>query len=187
MGIQLRPQLRHNDKQQSARTFRRQPSALREGLKFGTEHFPTQTQWWTPDWLILSLQDRRLSRAMRRPADTSTPKGRNYSSYADAGDVKFVDVNGDGVINDADKVNVAQYSQAEVELQLQRRMQLLDLFACLAAHGAAVLQRQQILLREHERRLQLPDFHLDAWTSTNTATSLQSPSHLQRPQRQPQR
>ena len=124
---------------------------------------------------------------MRRPADTSTPKGRNYSLMPMLGDVKFVDVNGDGVINDADKVECGSgIPKLEVNLNFSVAWKGFDLSGVLgSAWGHKLYNGNKYFYESMNAGSNFLTSTLDAWNPDQHG-HIRAPRHLQRPQRQPQ-
>jgi len=75
-----------------------------EGLKYGTEHFPTQTKVGKPIGAFYLYKTDGIFQSNEEARNHKSKDGKELQPFADAGDIKFVDVNGDGIINDDDKV-----------------------------------------------------------------------------------
>lgn len=74
------------------------------GLKYGTEHFPTQTRVGDPIGAFYLYETDGLFQSDEEAANYVNAAGERMQPSAMAGDVKFKDSNGDGVIDDEDKV-----------------------------------------------------------------------------------
>lgn len=75
-----------------------------EGLKYGTEHFPTQTKVGRPIGAFYLYRTDGLFKTNEEAASYVNESGKKLQPYADAGDIRFVDVSGDGAIDEDDKV-----------------------------------------------------------------------------------
>lgn len=74
-----------------------------EGLKFGSEHFPTQTRVGKPIGAFYLYKTAGIFQSDKEARAYKNSKGEAYQPYADAGDIRFIDTNGDGQISDDDK------------------------------------------------------------------------------------
>lgn len=75
-----------------------------QGLKYGSEHFPTQTRVGKPIGAFYLYQARGIFQSDEEAAAYVNARGERLQPNAKAGDIRFKDMNGDGVINDDDKV-----------------------------------------------------------------------------------
>lgn len=75
-----------------------------EGLKYGSEHFPTQTRVGKPIGAFYLYQADGLFQTADEVKSYVNVKGELLQPNAQPGDIRFKDMNGDGVINEDDKV-----------------------------------------------------------------------------------
>ena len=145
-----------------------------EGLKFGTEHFPTQTMVGRPIGSFYLYKTDGLFQSDEEARGYVNAKGEKLQPYADAGDVKFVDVNGDGVINDADKVECGSgIPKLEVNLNFSVAWKGFDLSGVLgSAWGHKLYNGNKYFYESMNAGSNFLTSTLDAWTPTNTATSV---------------
>lgn len=74
-----------------------------EGLKFGTDHIPTQTRVGREIGAFYLYEAIGIFQSDAEAAAYTNKNGELLQPDAKAGDIKFRDVNGDGVIDEADK------------------------------------------------------------------------------------
>lgn len=74
-----------------------------EGLKFGTEHFPTETRVGRPIGSFYLYQADGIFKSIEEVKAHVNDSGELLQPNAQPGDLKFIDINGDGVIDDKDK------------------------------------------------------------------------------------
>ncbi|MGQ1908272.1 SusC/RagA family TonB-linked outer membrane protein [Marinifilum sp. RC60d5] len=75
-----------------------------EGLKFGTSHFPTQTKVGTEIGAFYLYQADGIFQSMDEVNAHVNSEGTLLQKSAKPGDIRFKDMNGDGVIDPKDKV-----------------------------------------------------------------------------------
>lgn len=75
-----------------------------EGLKFGDSHFPTQTKVGYEIGAFFLYQTDGLFQSMDEVNAHRTEGGDKLQANAKPGDIRFKDTNGDGVLNEKDKV-----------------------------------------------------------------------------------
>ena len=75
-----------------------------DGLKYGTEHFPTQTKVGSEIGAFYLYQTAGIFQSDEEAEGYVNTDGERLQPLARAGDIKFVDANNDGVIDDKDKV-----------------------------------------------------------------------------------
>jgi len=74
-----------------------------EGLKWGTEHFPTQTRAGYPIAGFYLYRTEGIFQSDTEAESYKNDKGERLQPNAKGGDIRFADINGDGVINEEDK------------------------------------------------------------------------------------
>lgn len=158
-----------------------------EGLKFGTEHFPTQTMVGKPIGAFYLYKTDGLFQSDEEARNYVNKNGDRYQPLADAGDVKFVDVNGDGVIDDADKVECGSgIPKLEVNLNFNVAWKGFDLSGVIgSAWGHKLYNGNMYFYESMNAGSNFLTSTLDAWTPTNTNTDVPR-AIFKRPQRQPQ-
>lgn len=145
-----------------------------EGLKFGTEHFPTQTMVGKSIGSFYLYKTDGLFQSNEEARNYVNKDGARLQPYAEAGDVKFVDVNGDGVINDADKVECGSgIPKLEVNLNFSVAWRGFDLSGVLgSAWGHKLYNGNKYFYESMNAGSNFLKSTLDAWTPTNTNTSV---------------
>lgn len=145
-----------------------------EGLKFGTEHFPTQTMVGKPIGAFYLYKTDGLFQSDEEARNYVNKNGDRYQPLADAGDVKFVDVNGDGVIDDADKVECGSgIPKLEVNLNFNVAWKGFDLSGVIgSAWGHKLYNGNMYFYESMNAGSNFLTSTLDAWTPTNTNTDV---------------
>jgi len=145
-----------------------------EGLKFGTEHFPTQTMVGKPIGSFYLYRTAGLFQSNEEAANYVNSKGEKLQPYADAGDVKFVDVNGDGVIDENDKEYCGSgIPKLEVNLNLNVAWKGFDLMAVIgSAWNYKIYNGNRYLYESMNAGSNFLASTLDAWTPQNTNTTV---------------
>lgn len=145
-----------------------------EGLKFGTEHFPTQTMVGKPIGSFYLYRTAGLFQSNEEAANYVNSKGEKLQPYADAGDVKFVDVNGDGVIDENDKEYCGSgIPKLEVNLNLNVAWKGFDLMAVIgSAWDYKIYNGNRYLYESMNAGSNFLASTLDAWTPQNTNTTV---------------
>lgn len=145
-----------------------------EGLKFGTEHFPTQTMVGKPIGSFYLYRTAGLFQSNEEAANYVNSKGEKLQPYADAGDVKFVDINGDGVIDENDKEYCGSgIPKVELNLNLNVAWKGFDLMAVIgSAFGYKIYNGNRYLYESMNAGSNFLASTLDAWTPQNTNTTV---------------
>ncbi len=145
-----------------------------EGLKFGTEHFQTQTMVGKPIGAFYLYKTDGLFQSDEEARNYVNKNGDRYQPLADAGDVKFVDVNGDGVIDDADKVECGSgIPKLEVNLNFNVAWKGFDLSGVIgSAWGHKLYNGNMYFYERMNAGSNFLTSTLDAWTPTNTNTDV---------------
>lgn len=145
-----------------------------EGLKYGTEHFPTQTRVGKPIGGFYLYKTAGLFQSDADARNYKNANGEEYQPYADAGDLKFVDVNNDGVIDDDDKVYCGSgIPTLEVNLNFSAGYKGFDLSLVLgSAWGHKLYNGNKYFYEGMNSGSNFLTSSLDAWTPQNTKTSV---------------
>lgn len=145
-----------------------------EGLKFGTEHFPTQTMVGRPIGSFYLYKTDGLFRSDEEARNYVNAAGERLQPLADAGDVKFVDVNGDGVIDDADKVECGSgIPKLEVNLNFNVSYRGFDLSGVIgSAWGHKLYNGNKYFYESMNAGSNFLRSSLDAWTPQNPNTDV---------------
>ena len=145
-----------------------------EGLKFGTEHFPTQTMVGRPIGSFFLYKTDGLFQSDEEAHGYVNSNGERLQPYADAGDLKFVDVNGDGTIDEGDKVDCGSgIPKLEVNLNFSVAWRGFDLSGVLGSLWGHKLYNGNLYLYESMNAgSNFLKSTLDAWTPTNTNTDV---------------
>ena len=145
-----------------------------EGLKYGTEHFPTQTRVGKPIGAFYLYKTAGLFQRDEDARNYKNEKGEEYQPFADAGDVKFVDVNGDGVIDEDDKVySGSGIPKLEVNLNFSAEYKGFDLSVVLgSAWGHKLYNGNKYFYEGMNSGSNFLASSLNAWTPTNTNTDV---------------
>lgn len=145
-----------------------------EGLKFGTEHFPTQTMVGKPIGAFYLYKTDGLFQSDEEARNYVNKNGERLQPLADAGDIKFVDVNGDGVIDDADKVDCGSgIPKVEINLNFSVAWKGFDLTGVVgSAWGHKLYNGNLYFYESMNAGSNFLRSSLDAWTPANTNTSV---------------
>lgn len=145
-----------------------------EGLKYGTEHFPTQTMAGRPIGSFYLYRTDGLFQSEAEARNYKNAAGEMLQPYADAGDVKFVDVNGDGVIDENDKEYCGSgIPKLEVNLNLNLAWKGFDFMAVLgSAWGFKLYNGNRYFYEGMNSGSNFLKSTLNAWTPQNTDTDV---------------
>ncbi len=145
-----------------------------EGLKYGTEHFPTQTMVGKPIGSFYLYRTDGIFQSNEEAANYRNSKGEKLQPYADAGDIKFVDVNGDGVIDDQDKEYCGSgIPKLEVNLNLNVAWKGIDLMAVIgSAFNYKIYNGNRYLYESMNAGSNFLSTTMNAWTPQNTDTTV---------------
>lgn len=145
-----------------------------EGLKYGTEHFPTQTKVGKPIGAFYLYKTAGLFGSNEEARNYKNSKGEEYQPYADAGDVKFIDVNGDGVINEDDKEYCGSgIPKLEVNLNFSASYKGFDLSVVLgSAWNYKIYNGNTYFYEGMNSGSNFLRSSLNSWTPDNTNTTV---------------
>lgn len=144
-----------------------------EGLKWGTEHFPTQTRVGKP---IASFFLYQTDGIFQNDAEVAAHKNSNgdlLQPDAKPGDIRFVDVNGDGSINEDDKeYGGSAIPKVEANLTFGANYKGFDLsFLIGGAWGGKLYNANRYFYEGMSSGSNFLKTTLNAWTPQNTNTS----------------
>ncbi len=145
-----------------------------DGLKWGSEHFPTQTRIDNPiAGFYLYRTDGLFQNEDEVTAHADT-EGELLQPYAKPGDVRFKDVNGDGIINEEDKEYCgAAIPKIEANLSFGAAYKGLDLsFLLGGSWGGKLYNANRYFYEGMGSGSNFLATTLDAWTPENTNTNM---------------
>ena len=145
-----------------------------EGLKYGSEHFPTQTRVGKPIAGFWLYKTDGIFQSDAEAAAYKNKSGELYQPKAAAGDIRFVDTNNDGVIDDDDKVYCGSgMPKVEVNLNLGASYKGFDLTITMgSAFGHKLYNGNKYFYESMSSGSNFLKSSLKAWTPTNTRTSV---------------
>ncbi|MDO4497164.1 MAG: TonB-dependent receptor [Bacteroidales bacterium] len=145
-----------------------------EGLKYGTEHFPTQTRVGKPIAGFWLYKTDGIFQSDAEVANYKNKDGEMLQPKAAAGDIRFVDTNGDGVIDDDDKVYCGSgIPKVEANLNLGANYKGFDVTMTFgSAFGHKLYNGNRYFYESMNSGSNLLKSSLNAWTPTNTNTSV---------------
>lgn len=144
------------------------------GLKFGTEHFPNQTRIGHPIGAFFLYQADGIFQSMDEVNRHVNQNGDLLQANAKPGDIRFLDSDGNGVINDDDK----QYSgtgipRLEVGLNLSASYQGFDLSALIGSGwGHKLYNGNRYFFEAMNSGSNFLTSSLNAWTESNRNTDI---------------
>ncbi|MGN0281238.1 MAG: SusC/RagA family TonB-linked outer membrane protein [Prevotella sp.] len=145
-----------------------------EGLKYGSEHFPTQTKVGKPigsfylyqaDGIFQSIEE--VNRHVNSDGDLLQPE-------AQPGDIRFVDTNGDGWIDEDDKVYCGSgIPKVEANFNISANWRGFDFSAVIGgSFGFKIYNANRYLYEGMNSASNFMATTLNAWTPTNTSTDI---------------
>lgn len=145
-----------------------------EGLKFGTEHFPTQTMVGHPIGSFYLYRTAGIFQSNEEAAAYRNKDGERMQPYAEAGDLKFVDVNGDGVIDENDKEFLGSgIPKVEANVNFNLSYKGFDLSGVIGgAFGHKLYNGNRYFYEGMNSGSNMLRSALDAWTPQNTNTTV---------------
>ncbi len=145
-----------------------------EGLKYGTEHFPTQTKVGKPVGGFWLYKSNGIFQTDAEAGDYKNSQGVAYQPNAEAGDIRFVDTNGDGTIDEADKVFCGSgIPKVEANINLSMSYKGFDLSAVLSsAWGFKIYNGNKYFYEGMNSGSNFLRSSLNAWTPENRNTSI---------------
>ena len=144
------------------------------GLKYGTEHFPTQTKVGKPIGAFYLYQADGIFQNMDEVNAHVNKDGELLQPNAKPGDMRFKDMNGDGVIDEDDKVySGSGIAKVEANLNLSASYKGLDFSAVIgSAFGNKIYNGIRYYYEGMNSASNFLSSTLDAWTPEHTNTSV---------------
>lgn len=149
-------------------------SLFGEGLKYGDSHFPTQTKVGTEIGAFYLYQADGIFQSMDEVNAHVNSEGNLLQMYAKPGDIRFKDVNGDGVIDPKDKV----YSGSGIpdftySLSFDAKYKGFDFSMMFyGSHGNDLYNGNRYYLENMSAGQNFLASTLNAWTESNPNTSM---------------
>ncbi len=145
-----------------------------EGLKYGSEHFPTQTRVGKPIGAFYLYKTEGLFQSNAEARQYKNADGQEYQPFADAGDIRFADTNGDGSIDDDDKVYCGSgIPTLEVNLNFSAGYKGFDLsFVLGSAWGHKLYNGNKYFYEGMNSGSNFLASSLNAWTPQHTDTNV---------------
>ncbi|MDH6305389.1 TonB-linked SusC/RagA family outer membrane protein [Parabacteroides sp. PF5-5] len=145
-----------------------------EGLKYGSEHFPTQTRVGNP---IAGFYLYRADGIFQSDAEVAAHKNANgqlLQPNAKPGDIRFLDTDGDGSINEDDKEYCGSgIPKVEANLSFGASYKGFDFsFLLGGAFGAKIYNANRYFYEGMNSGSNFLTSTLDAWTPQNTNTDI---------------
>lgn len=145
-----------------------------EGLKWGTEHFPTQTRVDSPIASFFLYRTDGIFQNEGEVAAHKNSKGDLLQPNARPGDIRFRDVNEDGVIDEDDKENCGVgIPKVEANLSFGASYKGFDLsFLIGGGWGSKLYNANRYFYEGMNSGSNFLKTTLDAWTAQNTNTDV---------------
>lgn len=145
-----------------------------EGLKYGTEHFPTQTKVGKPIGAFYLYKTDGIFQSMEEINQYVNNEGELLQPEAKPGDIKFLDMNNDGTIDEDDKVYCGSGIPAlEANLNFSADYKGFDLSLVLgSAWNYKLYNGNKYFYEGMNSSSNMLKSTLNAWTPTNTETDV---------------
>lgn len=145
-----------------------------EGLKYGSEHFPTQTRVGEPIGAFYLYKTDGIFQNIDEVKAHVNKKGELLQPNAQAGDIRFVDIDGDGSIGDSDKVySGSGIPTLEANINFSANYKGFDLsFVLGSAWGHKLYNGNKYFYEGMNSGSNFLRSTLDAWTPQHTNTSV---------------
>lgn len=145
-----------------------------EGLKFGTEHFPTQTRVGMPIGAFYLYRTDGLFQNEQEVNAHVNKDGQLFQPNARPGDIRFLDVDGDGVIDENDKEYIGSgIPKIEANLTFTADYKGFDLSLLLSsAWGHKLYNGNKYFYEGMNSGSNFLRSTLDAWTPQNSSTDV---------------
>lgn len=145
-----------------------------EGLRFGTEHFPTQTRVGKPIGSFYLYKTDGLFQSIDEVNAYVNDKGELLQPDAKPGDIRFVDTDNNGIINEDDKVYCGSgMPKFEANINLSLEYANFDMSAVISSSiGRKIYNGNRYLYEGMNTVSNFLKSTLDAWTPQNTDTDI---------------
>lgn len=145
-----------------------------EGLKYGSEHFPTQTRVGKPIGAFYLYQTDGIFQNADEVKAHVNKNGQLLQPNAEPGDIRFVDTDGDGSIGDNDKVySGSGIPTLEANVNFSANYKNFDLSLVIgSAWGHKLYNGNKYFYEGMNSGSNFLRSSLDAWTPDHTNTSV---------------
>ncbi|MBK5720730.1 TonB-dependent receptor [Dysgonomonas sp. Marseille-P4677] len=145
-----------------------------DGLKFGTEHFPNQTRVGRPIGAFYLYKTAGIFQNESEVSAHVNKNGELLQSNAKPGDIRFVDINGDGTIDDDDKEYCGTgMPKVEVNLNLGASYKGFDAMALIGSGwGHKLYNGNRYFYESMSSGSNFLASTLNSWTPQNTNTDI---------------
>lgn len=145
-----------------------------EGLKYGTEHFPTQTREGKPIGSFYLYKTAGLFQSMTEVNAYKNSKGELIQPNAQPGDIKFVDANGDGAITEDDRVySGSAIPKVEANISFNASYVGFDLSFLIGSNwGRKLYNANRYFYENMSSPSNFLSSTLNSWTPQNTNTTI---------------
>ncbi len=145
-----------------------------EGLKYGSEHFPTQTRVGKPIGAFYLYQANGIFQSAEEVKSYVDAKGNQIQPNAQPGDIRFVDVNGDGVLNEEDKVySGSGIPKVEANINLDASYRGFDFSMVVGSGwGHKLYNGNKYFYEAMNSGSNMLKSALNVWTPSNTQTNV---------------
>ncbi|MBB6502153.1 SusC/RagA family TonB-linked outer membrane protein [Pedobacter cryoconitis] len=144
------------------------------GLRYGTDHIPTQTRVGKEIGAFYLYEAEGIFQSDAEAANYKNAKGQVLQPNAKAGDIKFKDANGDGVIDESDKTYQGSgFAKYEYSLNLAINYKNFDLsLFWQGVGGNKIYNGNRFELEGMDAGRNFLTTTLNAWTPQNTQTDM---------------
>jgi len=144
------------------------------GLKFGTEHFPNQTRIGHPIGAFFLYRAAGIFQNMDEVNQHVNQNGALLQPNAKPGDIRFLDLDGNGIIDDEDKEYAGTgIPRLEVGLNLSAAYKGFDLSALIGSGwGHKLYNGNRYFFEAMNAGSNFLTTSLDAWTESNRNTNI---------------
>ena len=145
-----------------------------EGLKYGSEHFPTQTKVGKPIGSFYLYQADGIFQSTDEVNRHVNSNGDLLQPEAQPGDIRFIDTNGDGYIDEDDKVYCGSgIPKVEANFNLSANWRGFDFSAVIGgSFGFKIYNANRYLYEGMNSASNFLATTCNAWTPTNTSTDI---------------